>query len=31
MKIKYLNNMITQKEIFEKYPKMFGDKDKPMT
>lgn len=23
--------MITQKEIFEKYPKIFGDKDKPMT
>ena len=25
------NSMITQKEIFEKYPKIFGDKDKPMT
>lgn len=23
--------MITQKEIFERYPKIFGDKDKPMT
>jgi hypothetical protein len=23
--------MISQKEIFEKYPKIFGDKDKPMT
>lgn len=23
--------MITEKEIFEKYPKIFGDKDKPMT
>tara|TARA_R110002153_G_scaffold46642_2_gene131713 strand:- start:1695 stop:1805 length:111 start_codon:yes stop_codon:yes gene_type:complete len=23
--------MITQKEIFEKYPKIFRDKDKPMT
>jgi hypothetical protein len=22
---------MTQKEIFEKYPKIFGDKDKPMT
>ncbi len=23
--------MITEQEIFEKYPKIFGDKDKPMT
>jgi hypothetical protein len=23
--------MITEKEIYEKYPKIFGDKDKPMT
>lgn len=29
--LRYISNMITQKEIFEKYPKIFGDKDKPKT